>query len=84
MIFPSRVYIDLYCAISEHACDYIGGYQFTCGNYEKRLRCIPTSKICDGIADCEDNSDEPIVCNGELQTGIIYFCLCNFIYARNN
>ena len=38
-----------------------------CANDE----CIPTIKVCDGIADCEDNSDELQVCRGNNDTFVL-------------
>lgn len=35
--------------------------QFTCTDGQ----CILASRFCDGLADCEDGSDEPHGCDGE-------------------
>ena len=35
-------------------------HSFLCANNE----CVPYSKICNGISDCQDNSDETKVCTG--------------------
>ena len=37
-------------------------HAFMCANSQ----CIPFIKACDGIVDCEDNSDEIPVCKGNI------------------
>lgn len=38
-------------------------YEFTCSNG----RCIPNSKFCDRVNDCDDNSDEPRFCTSKFR-----------------
>ena len=37
-------------------------HSFSCANNE----CLPHSKICDGVSDCQDNSDETNICKGKI------------------
>ena len=50
----------------KHIGDICPLHSFMCANDD----CIPASRVCDGIADCEDNSDEMHVCKGKLHTSM--------------
>ena len=50
--------------ISMFSIQYIGtncpSHAFMCANNE----CISAEKVCNGISDCKDNSDEKTICTG--------------------
>ena len=44
-------------------------HAFLCANNE----CIPSSKVCNGVSDCEDNSDETRICKGKITVALTTF-----------
>ena len=42
--------------------DKCTGNNFKCADDQ----CIPLNKICDGVSDCDDGSDEAHICKGDL------------------
>ena len=61
MITPSIYYNDTTKVSLIHPGDECPSHTFTCANDQ----CIPMINVCDGVPDCDDYSDETVVCMGK-------------------